>query len=48
MLHELGHVLKFFKEFQEKENPLDWQTYLKLMELWAPFVDSLAKGAMRR
>ncbi len=45
MLYELGHVLKFFKEFQEKENPLDWPTYLKLMELWAPFVDSLAKGS---
>ena len=45
MLQDIGNVLKFFKVFSEKKNPTNWQTYLELISLWAPFVDSLAKGS---
>ncbi len=45
MIFEIGQVMKFYKWFQEKKNPTDWQTYLELMPLWAQFVDGLAKAS---
>ena len=45
MLQELGTIVKFFNVFLRKKNPTDWPTYLKLMALWAPFVDAIAKAS---
>jgi hypothetical protein len=45
MLHELAKVLKFMKWISEKKSPTDWQTYLELTVIWAPFVDGMARAS---
>jgi ferredoxin len=45
MLHELAKVLRFSKWISEKKSPTDWQTYLELTSIWAPFVDGMARAS---